>query len=40
MSYTSNRANQRGPQKSIKDYILPIIAAVFILALFISVLSG
>lgn len=39
MSYTSNRG-QRGPQKSIKDYILPIISAIFILALFISVLSG
>lgn len=40
MSYTSNRSNQRGPQKNIKDYILPIIAAIFILALFVSVLSG
>lgn len=39
MSYTSSRG-QRNPQKNIKDYILPIISVVFILALFISVLSG
>lgn len=39
MSYTSNR-NSKGTQKNIKDYILPIISVVFILALFISVLSG
>lgn len=39
MNYVSSR-NWRGPQKNIKDYILPIISVVFILALFISVLSG
>ncbi|MDD4151239.1 MAG: hypothetical protein PHR68_01370 [Candidatus Gracilibacteria bacterium] len=38
MNYTSSR--QKGPQKSIKDYILPIISVIFILVLFISVLSG
>lgn len=37
MNYTSSR--QKWPQKSIKDYILPIISVVFILVLFISVLS-
>lgn len=37
MNYTSSR--QRWPQKSIKDYILPIISVIFILVLFISVLS-
>lgn len=39
MSYISNR-NPKGNQKNIKDYILPIISVLFILALFISVLSG